>query len=144
MLQFSFTSHVVPPLLFPSTCKLPASPNTNITPHTLPGGRSSTRLPSLSLSSMLSGDQGMNERPGNLTVSNDRCEEVELRAWPIMLPKIHSLKKKRKGKKRRTWGEGGQRYGPTQPAPTPHTRDSTNVTSCLCHRADCIVVRDWL
>lgn len=26
----------------------------------------------------------------------------------------------------------------------PHARDSTNVTSCLCHRADCIVVSDWL
>lgn len=116
--------------LFPSTCNLPACPNANTHPnsHTLPWGRSFTRLPSLSLSSMLSRDQDMNERPGNLTVSNDRCAEVELRAWPIMLLKIHSLKKKE------TWEEGGQRYGPTQPThpPSPHTRDSTNVTSCLC------------
>lgn len=26
----------------------------------------------------------------------------------------------------------------------PHTRNSTDVTSCLCHRADCIVVSDWI
>lgn len=34
----------------------------------------------------------MNERPGNLPVSDDRCAEVELQAGPIMLPKVHSLK----------------------------------------------------
>lgn len=36
------------------------------------------------------GIRGMNERPGKLPVSGDRCAEVELQARPIMPPDIHS------------------------------------------------------
>lgn len=54
----------------------------------------------------------MNERPGKLPVSGDRCAEVELQARPIMPLDIHSLRKK---EERKTFGEeGGQRFGPTQ------------------------------
>lgn len=91
-----------------------------------------------SLGALLSRDRGMNERPGNLTVSNDRRAEVELRAWPIMLPRDHSPKKKEGRGRTEVWPH------PSCNSSNPHTRDFTNVTSCLCHRADCIVISDWL
>lgn len=52
----------------------------------------------------------------------------------------------KKKKRTDTPGEREDR-GMAPPSPFithPHTRDSTNVTSCLCHRADFIVVSDWL
>lgn len=95
------------------------------------------------LSAVCSGGTGaMNERSGKLPVSGDRCAEVELQARPIMPPDIHSFKKKRHLGKREDRGLAppNQLGSP----PTLHAMDSTDVTSCLCHRADCIVVSSYL
>lgn len=58
---------------------------------------------------------------------------------PIVPSWVHS-QKKQGGKKGRTevWPH------PACTSQHPQARDSTDVTSCLCHRADCFVVSDGL
>lgn len=67
-------------------------------------------------------DQIMNERPGNLSFSIDRCAEVELRAGTIMFPKVHSVKGEREKKELHIRGKGDR--GMTPPSqcflPPPH------------------------
>lgn len=117
------------PFLLLSTFNLMPPPmHTHILTHTLPWGR----LPSLPLSGMLSGNQGMNERPGNLTVSNDGCAEVEPQVRPIMLPQVHSL--------RDAHGEREDRgmAPPRPPVPPPphqglHQRDIMSLSPSRLH-----------